>query len=89
MTEPLARLPHRLDATALVGVLASIGLPLPDGARSLSAEDKPLAAAGVAFTVDQVDEALDKTKLPTAERLTLKVALVQQGLLPARRNAVA
>jgi hypothetical protein len=74
-------LPHRLDATALVGVLAQIGLTLPDAARDLATREISLSTAGVAFTVEEIDAAFAKAEVSLHDRFMLKVALAQQGLI--------
>jgi hypothetical protein len=74
-------LPHRFDASALVGVLAEIGLELPASAPDLARREINLSAAGVRFTVDQIDGALAKTELSMHDRFTVKVAMGQQGLI--------
>jgi hypothetical protein len=88
MTEtPLRYLPHRFDAAALVGVLAEIGLALPNGARILPASDVALSAAGVAFTVAEIDDALAKTELSSTDRFAVKLAMGQHGLIGRTTDA--
>lgn len=74
-------LPHRFDAAALVGVLAEIGLPLPGAAVDLARKEIQLSAAGARFTVPQIDDALAKTELSRVDRIAVKIAMGQQGLI--------
>jgi hypothetical protein len=86
MTEQqLKRLPDRLDEPALKSIMASIGF---EGVATLWASSTPWLAANQ-LGVDQLDEALSKTFLSIADKLTLKTALVQKGILrnePASRE---
>jgi len=79
--ESVTRLPHRFDAAALVGVLDKIGLRLAANSAEMLAGGVPLQAQGKRFTVPQVDDALSKTRLSISDRLTVKTAMVQNGLI--------
>lgn len=74
-------LPHRFDAAALVDVLSEIGLALPPSAVDLARKEIRLSAAGLSYSVDQIDAVLAKTELSVTDRLTIKVAMGQQGLI--------
>lgn len=81
MTQPLKRLPNRFDNAALVDVLAEIGLPLPSGAKLHASQGKQLGTVGVLFASAKVDEALGKTELSNAEKMTVKFAIINAGLM--------
>lgn len=82
----LNEISHRHDdpetVLAVLDRINLLKLPVSDS-LGISAQEKVsrLSAAGIGFSVAQVDDALSKTKLSITDRLTLKAAMVRHGLM--------
>jgi hypothetical protein len=71
-TRPVTHLPNRLDAEACLGILAAVH---PDWTI------ESLKAAGKKLDVADVDMCLEYTSLSLADRMVLKAALSQFGII--------
>jgi hypothetical protein len=71
-TRPVTHLPNRLDAEACLGILAAAH---PDWTV------ESLKAAGKKLDIDEVDSVLEYTSLSLADRMVLKAALSQFGII--------
>jgi hypothetical protein len=82
------QIPRNLgDPVALLDFCNAIDLKVPDEVRALAASaPKKLAAAGIGWSVEEVDAALTKCGMTVHQRLHIKTALSHAGLLLAGRR---
>ena len=76
-TRPLKSLPLRLDLAACLAIVAHID---PD----MTAES--IMAAGKQLDIDRIDSCLEYTELSLEDRMILKSALSEFGLIPRGRK---
>jgi hypothetical protein len=87
-TRPIRYLPSRLTASALIETLGQLGVEVPlaiSVSAKSSREDLGYSIRAAKFQVDEkaLDAAISKTELSISERLRLKFALENVGLLYA------
>lgn len=86
MSRPLRYLPTRLTASAILETLDKLDISVPlaiSASAKDSRESMSYAIKATKFQIDEkaLDEAIKKTELSISERLRLKFALENVGLL--------
>jgi hypothetical protein len=86
MNKPMTYLPSRLSAGAIIEVLSQIGLEIPlaiSASAKSSREEMGYSIRAMRFTIDEkaLDAALAKQELSISDRLRLKFALGDVGLI--------
>jgi hypothetical protein len=82
---PLSFIPQKLDGAALADVLDRLDLPLPKEVRAMAAvSGEPFGKSGHRVSLAELDQKLAATSLKTEDRIKLKLALTESGLLPGR-----
>ncbi len=82
---PLTFIPAKLDAAALADVRDRLDMPLPKEVKALAAVGEPYGKSGHMISIAELDKRLAATSLKTEEKIKLKLALTQNGLLPSDR----
>ncbi|WP_426442040.1 hypothetical protein [Bradyrhizobium genosp. P] len=86
---PVTFIPQNLNAAALADILDRLNMPLPPAVKALAASGMPYGATGHKISLAELDKRLSATSLTTADRIKVKFATEQNGLLASTDRRIS